>query len=1290
MEKNEIDPYRDYFEMMSSEREANMNRQGYKRMKSDFLQEQGLDPLLIDLDYAYDAGNEQNTDILPAVSKKEDDSVTEDILLDTNTREGMAWAAASKVMYDAFYGQKQTASNAMATDRQGRRNQFNFKRHYRDAPKTPQEFAQWGIEHIGWLNYNLPSLGVASTKLPYIVKKNPKAAYAFLHLLNTYGKLPMFTWNGTKRFFNGVLKDPTTYVGLGTLGIGLAGKKFATAAGKGGLKKALRAAIDPAAITMYEGALYAASDDFFRQKVAIEAGPGVEGGQEGYSPSKGALAATTGAVFAGGLYGTAKVAPYAYDAVKGVLKKSGENAQTRMKERSSGTQLYSNPVGPIVDPILSKLGGGGDGPPPGRQLDNLGFYSKGREALVNMQQTKGTGEQFLKQLENQFNVKPSELYWFGLEKFRNNQVVNKQELIDTIDENYVELKEYKFLDEQTNDVGERIDDLTFTLEDQTESYYFDGDITNLHDDYRSGRGNIDFTNELIEALGFIPPNNRGQYLAETDPDGLLNSERLEEAIDNGETEFIDADGETIDFGYDLDTFIHDLAERNYLQNPLKRGQDDQGLGYIIEGNDDSSYRVQDPSGRVVVDYGEVFSANEANVRASQDAFEQGYLRGSDYEPDPSELSDPAASRSDEAEIAGEVENKQFKLEKGTNYREIVLSNDSFVTDPGYDEMVAAVKQSVNLDNYYARRDVSDLIFATRNIATTVPESEQLLAFENILADNDLYQTGYGIVNDVLAAKKTLKAAMENDIVGREFIQHVKNKNPFQAKSSLRNFLLNYDNKLRMEVQNDHELIQRALKPYNMTETIQRDPLQHIKDALSNTPRTHYSHKAPKDIGHIRVTNRVGPMGQKIFFIEEMQSDWSQRGRDAMPTPENVEKGTRLAAARDSQAEAVNYLNGEMDKVINQIRNLSNEEKSAIYDQIKNNILDAIDASGLELNYADFRTGQKFTPEGGQTQFESIRDLLETGIAAEEKKSTKEAIFDKIFENFSGAAKRNLQNLLTEQYKPTTIQGVRVVPSGDTLTEILNNNGALMRAFIMNLDNSGVANALTQVVDPTGNVNIRTSNNYPGVTRLEDVKLPIDFGGLSTMVDALEGINVPEAQRPNLKSSMETLNELQDFEKNRNRYKFIPRGPFVGRSQDIAELQLKTAIRRAIEEGNDFVVVANAETQIDRWGETYRKSFEQHYGKTIPKMATRIMKQLGLGDNTKPYLAPIEDVGLVTDRTGQAPSANAKVLVIPLNEAMRDSVKKGMSLFELGSLAAGGGAAVAGSQMTQQENTEPGI
>ncbi len=919
MEKNEIDPYRDYFEMMSSEREANMNRQGYKRMKSDYYIKNGYDPELFDLDYAYDAGNEANTDILPAVSKKEDGSVTEDILLDTNTREGMAWAAASKELYDAYNMDKKRRQNTSSI------NDMIYGPTEEKAPSTPQEFGQWGIEHIGWLNYNLPALGIASTKLPSIVKKNPKSAYAFLHLLNTYGKLPMFTWNGTKRFFNGVLKDPTTYAGLSTLGIGLAGKKFSAFAGKGGLKKALRAAIDPAAITMYEGALYAASDDFFRQKVAIEAGPGVKGGQERYSPSKGALAATTGAVFAGGLYGTAKVAPYAYDAVKGVLRNAGENAQIRMKERSSGTQLYSNPVGPIVDPILSKLGGGGEGPPPGRQLDNLGFYSKGREALVNMQQTKGTGEQFLKQLENQFNVKPSELYWFGLEKFRNNQVVNKQELIDTIDENYVELKEYKLLDEATNDVGERIDDLTFTLEEETDSYYYQHKIDDYHLEYR--KGNFEYLmDELMEELGYMPSNSRGTYAANTDPEGLLNSQRLQEAIENGETEFVDAQDNTVDFAYDLDSFIHDRAEIEYLEEPFRRGQDDQGIGYIIEGDDSGSYRVQDPSGRTVVDWGEVYSANEANVRASQDAFDQGYLRGSNYEPDPSELSDPAANPFDQAEIVGEVENKSYKLDGGDNYREIVLANESFITDPAYDDIVTKVKQVVDLDEFELNDAVDDLMNAAKNNLKSLPDSEKFNALLHITADDIIY-------SDFPGAKAALRSAMENSLTGKEFFAALKNFDPEKAEAKFRSFAATHSNKLFNKKAEDIIKMNDVLIPYNINLNvagIPSKPLEKIKATLRNAPQTHYSHLAPNDIGHIRVTNRVGPMGQKIFFIEEMQSDWSQRGRDAMPTEENIAKGTRLVAANRIQREASNFLNDEMNKVINEVRNIPDAQKRSYF------------------------------------------------------------------------------------------------------------------------------------------------------------------------------------------------------------------------------------------------------------------------------------------------------------------------------------------------------------------------
>ena len=78
------------------------------------------------------------------------------------------------------------------------------------------------------------------------------------------------------------------------------------------------------------------------------------------------------------------------------------------------------------------MGGGDDGPPPGRNLDEFGFYGKAEEALNNIKQEKGTGRQFVNQLKNQFNVKEKELYWLGLDKFETDEKVDKKALIDTV------------------------------------------------------------------------------------------------------------------------------------------------------------------------------------------------------------------------------------------------------------------------------------------------------------------------------------------------------------------------------------------------------------------------------------------------------------------------------------------------------------------------------------------------------------------------------------------------------------------------------------------------------------------------------------------------------------------------------------------------------------------------------------------------------------------------------------------------------------------------------------------
>ena len=45
--------------------------------------------------------------------------------------------------------------------------------------------------------------------------------------------------------------------------------------------------------------------------------------------------------------------------------------------------------------------------------------------------------------------------------------------------------------------------------------------------------------------------------------------------------------------------------------------------------------------------------------------------------------------------------------------------------------------------------------------------------------------------------------------------------------------------------------------------------------LKAGPRTHYG-SIKNDIGHMRITDRRTNDGEKIMFVEEMQSDWSQK------------------------------------------------------------------------------------------------------------------------------------------------------------------------------------------------------------------------------------------------------------------------------------------------------------------------------------------------------------------------------------------------------------------------------
>jgi hypothetical protein len=76
------------------------------------------------------------------------------------------------------------------------------------------------------------------------------------------------------------------------------------------------------------------------------------------------------------------------------------------------------------------------------QVDELGFYSAVEKAVLDNPQQKGTGQQFLAQLQKTPGVKPEELQYTGLDQFLANRPnVTKTEIQDFLDTNRVQLQE---------------------------------------------------------------------------------------------------------------------------------------------------------------------------------------------------------------------------------------------------------------------------------------------------------------------------------------------------------------------------------------------------------------------------------------------------------------------------------------------------------------------------------------------------------------------------------------------------------------------------------------------------------------------------------------------------------------------------------------------------------------------------------------------------------------------------------------------------------------------------------
>jgi len=177
------------------------------------------------------------------------------------------------------------------------RTAFFFKN---DDPKklnSDEQYADYALRYMGWFNYNIPKMGKEIADLK--ASATEKQKNDFVTLMDKYDQKKV-SLAGTGRFAAGVLLDPSTYVGIGTFGAGLAARETAKAAAKQSIREMVKSGLKVGGtVGALEGATYTVVDDALRQSARIQAGQ-----QEGFDFGQSAKAASLGSVLGGTLGGT--------------------------------------------------------------------------------------------------------------------------------------------------------------------------------------------------------------------------------------------------------------------------------------------------------------------------------------------------------------------------------------------------------------------------------------------------------------------------------------------------------------------------------------------------------------------------------------------------------------------------------------------------------------------------------------------------------------------------------------------------------------------------------------------------------------------------------------------------------------------------------------------------------------------------------------------------------------------------------------------------------------------------
>lgn len=263
------------------------------------------------------------------------------------------------------------------------------------------------------------------------------------------------------------------------------------------------------------------------------------------------------------------------------------------------------------------------------EKNQLGFYSALDEAVTNLPNAKGTGQQYLAQLLKTGGVKQEELATRGLDTFlESNPKVTREQIAQYLRENPVKLEETVLKEGSPRDINSmNIEEHQLRGGDAIDDYdYIRSRASDIADEYESYNPDVVqlMRENSMEELGFTPKDLENPY-NEAKFQQYVNDRIYDDALEQ--------------------------AKAEYYDNPYRTYYDD--LGYEVTGNDDVGYSITDPNGNPVsTGRSGIYDIGEVESRIREDALNQDLLHFPEDESG--------------------AKFQDYTLPNGENYREVLI------------------------------------------------------------------------------------------------------------------------------------------------------------------------------------------------------------------------------------------------------------------------------------------------------------------------------------------------------------------------------------------------------------------------------------------------------------------------------------------------------------------------------------------------------------------------------------------------------------------------------------------